>query len=289
MSCCRRSNGTSTPCRVMNWPPVAIGSMRANRHSCSISNSVWTHGIATITARQNCQTVSTGFSKHRWRHIYIWMPCWNSKNFPARGRNYPSSTGGVGQTRSRFAEGVYAGRRCDRSRTIATGSPELLPTFYSNHREGAPGKSQLRRKHTEVFGQVAEIQAEKLHCLGRWLRNRNSANRLERADERANRRSILSVGEKNRPRRFSAPSGKGHKQISHRVALERLGILRLLHRFRFADLAKQNPAAWKRYDSDNRRWRKDGRRRSRSFIGVFHSSRTSIPCPGRRRIDSPVN
>jgi hypothetical protein len=74
---------------------------------------------------------------------------------------------------------------------------------------------------------------------------------------------------KHRPRQFPAPSGKGHKQISHRVALERLGIMRLLHRFRLTSLPKQNPAAWKRYNSPNRRWRKDAQKARAYFKSLF--------------------
>lgn len=64
----------------------------------------------------------------------------------------------------------------------------------------------------------------------------------------------------NRPKDLPQPNKQGHKHISNRVALERLGILRLLHSFRIADLPKRNPAAWKRYNSVNRRWRKDAQK-----------------------------
>jgi hypothetical protein len=74
---------------------------------------------------------------------------------------------------------------------------------------------------------------------------------------------------KNRPKQLKKPGKQGHKYISHRVALERLGILRLLHRFRLADLPKRNPAAWKRYDSPNRRWRKDVQKARAYFKSLF--------------------
>jgi hypothetical protein len=73
----------------------------------------------------------------------------------------------------------------------------------------------------------------------------------------------------NRPKQFPAPSGKGHKQISQRVALERLGILRLLHRFRPAELREQLPVAWKKYNSANRRWRKDAQKAVSEFRQLF--------------------
>lgn len=74
---------------------------------------------------------------------------------------------------------------------------------------------------------------------------------------------------KTRPKRFPVPSGKGHKQISHRVSLERLGILRLLHQHRLPDLSKQNAAAWKRYHCPNRRWRKDAQKAVSEFHRLF--------------------
>lgn len=73
----------------------------------------------------------------------------------------------------------------------------------------------------------------------------------------------------NRPQRYPVPSGKGHKHISQRVALERLGILRLLHRHRLVDLPKRNPKAWKRYHSLNRRWRKDAQKAVAEFHRLF--------------------
>ncbi len=74
---------------------------------------------------------------------------------------------------------------------------------------------------------------------------------------------------KNRPKQLKKPGKQGHKYISNRVALERLGIMRLLHRFRFADLPKQNPAAWKRYNSPNRRWRKDAQKARANVKSLF--------------------
>ncbi|MGA2241541.1 MAG: hypothetical protein ABSH11_05830 [Verrucomicrobiota bacterium] len=74
---------------------------------------------------------------------------------------------------------------------------------------------------------------------------------------------------KNRPKQLKKPGKQGHKYISHRVALERLGIMRLLHRFRLADLPKQNPTAWKRYNSPNRRWRKDAQKARAYFKSLF--------------------
>jgi len=73
----------------------------------------------------------------------------------------------------------------------------------------------------------------------------------------------------NEPEGIQRPDRRGHKQISNRVALERLGIMRLLHRSRLADLLKENPAAWKRYNSPNRRWRKDAQKAKNCFESLF--------------------
>ncbi len=56
-----------------------------------------------------------------------------------------------------------------------------------------------------------------------------------------------------RPKTIPQPNDKGRKVISWRVALERLGIVRLLHRFPLRELSTECPAAWKRYGTANRR------------------------------------
>ena len=61
----------------------------------------------------------------------------------------------------------------------------------------------------------------------------------------------------NNPPEISRPDKRGHKKISHRVKLERLGILRLLSRFTLNELPTACAVAWKRYNSRNRRWRKE--------------------------------
>jgi hypothetical protein len=73
----------------------------------------------------------------------------------------------------------------------------------------------------------------------------------------------------NRPKQMPAPSGKGHKLISQRVALERLGIMRLLHCFRPVELREQLPAAWQKYNSANRRWQKDAQKAVAEFHQFF--------------------
>jgi hypothetical protein len=62
----------------------------------------------------------------------------------------------------------------------------------------------------------------------------------------------------NRPRDFRAPDGRGKKTLSYRVKLERLAILRLLHRFTLDELQSACPEAWHHYSkAPNRRWRKE--------------------------------
>ncbi len=72
-----------------------------------------------------------------------------------------------------------------------------------------------------------------------------------------------------RPPHIPKPNDQGNKRISDRVRLERLGILRLLHRFTLAELRKKSPAAWKRYNSPNRRWHKDAEKARGHFRELF--------------------
>lgn len=68
-----------------------------------------------------------------------------------------------------------------------------------------------------------------------------------------------------RPKRVPEPDGRGQKQISWRVALERLGILRLLHRYSLPALPTKCAPAWKRYDNPNRRWLREAEK-ARDFF-----------------------
>jgi hypothetical protein len=73
----------------------------------------------------------------------------------------------------------------------------------------------------------------------------------------------------NDPPGLSRPDKRGHKKISDRVKLERLGIMRLLNRFTPAELGTACPDAWKRYNSPNRRWRKDASMAGIHFRELF--------------------
>ena len=73
----------------------------------------------------------------------------------------------------------------------------------------------------------------------------------------------------NRPKDISKPNKQGHKDISHRVDLERLAIMRLLCRFTPTQLRENCPAAWKRYNTTNRRWRRDAEKARARFHSLL--------------------
>ena len=71
----------------------------------------------------------------------------------------------------------------------------------------------------------------------------------------------------NRPARYPAPNGQGHKPRDWRVALERLGMMRLLHQLRLRDMPLANAAAWKLYGK--REWYKERKRAGEMFRRLF--------------------
>jgi len=73
----------------------------------------------------------------------------------------------------------------------------------------------------------------------------------------------------NRPREIRVPSNQGRKRISDRVKLERLAIMRLLHRCKVAELRTVYPDAWKHYNTPNRRWHKDVEKAHAHFRELF--------------------
>ena len=73
----------------------------------------------------------------------------------------------------------------------------------------------------------------------------------------------------NRPREIRGPNKQGRKLISDRVKLERLAIMRLLHQCTVAELRSVCPNAWKRYNTSNRRWRKDVEKAHAHFREYF--------------------
>lgn len=77
----------------------------------------------------------------------------------------------------------------------------------------------------------------------------------------------------NRPNDIQPPSGKGYKLNDWRVALERLGIMRLLHEFRLSEVRNACPTAWKLYGK--REWYKERKRAGEMFHQIFPFLATS--------------
>lgn len=81
---------------------------------------------------------------------------------------------------------------------------------------------------------------------------------------------------KTRPRRWKRPRRvfpgarqKGRKSIEYRVALERLGLMRLLHWHRPAELRKEMPEAWKAICRKEQYFRREIREASKFFRRLF--------------------
>ncbi|MGB7747135.1 MAG: hypothetical protein WBN75_07600 [Verrucomicrobiia bacterium] len=72
----------------------------------------------------------------------------------------------------------------------------------------------------------------------------------------------------NRPQDIRVPNRKGrNKARDWRVALERLGMMRLLHRFRRREIEAKCPEAWKLYGK--REWYKERKRAGEMFHRLF--------------------
>jgi hypothetical protein len=72
----------------------------------------------------------------------------------------------------------------------------------------------------------------------------------------------------NRPKDVHRPDGKGrNKARDWRVALERLGIMRLLHAWKLRDMPIKCPEAWKLYGK--REWYKERKRAGEMFRRLF--------------------
>src|SRR5439155_4890371 len=69
-----------------------------------------------------------------------------------------------------------------------------------------------------------------------------------------------------RPRRvFPGARQKGRKLIEYRVAVERLGLMRLLHVHNPTQLREQLPDAWKKYRAKERSFRREIREARKFF------------------------
>jgi hypothetical protein len=80
----------------------------------------------------------------------------------------------------------------------------------------------------------------------------------------------------NRPKEWHKPlrvfpssSARGKKQIEYRVALERLGLMRLLHWHPPGDLPDLWPEAWEKYRRKQESFRREVRAASRFFRKLF--------------------
>lgn len=83
----------------------------------------------------------------------------------------------------------------------------------------------------------------------------------------------------NNPPGILRPDKRGHKKISDRVKLERLGIMRLLNKLTLTELKNHFAAAWKHYQSPNRRWRREASMAATHFRELF---------PFLRQNDTPL-
>lgn len=71
----------------------------------------------------------------------------------------------------------------------------------------------------------------------------------------------------NRPSVHSSPDGRGRKLRDWRVALERLGMMRLLHHYSLGQMPVKSPKAWKLYAK--REWYKERKRARAMFHQLF--------------------
>jgi len=68
---------------------------------------------------------------------------------------------------------------------------------------------------------------------------------------------------------FPGARHKGRKLLEYRVALERLGLMRLLHLHNPTDLREQLPEAWKKYRAKERSFRREIREACNFFRKLF--------------------
>lgn len=87
---------------------------------------------------------------------------------------------------------------------------------------------------------------------------------------------FISWLKKHRPKKWRRPrrvlpgaSQRGRKLVEFRVALERLGLMRLLHWHGPAEIRDQFPAAWKKYRHKENDFRREVREASKFFRALF--------------------
>lgn len=71
----------------------------------------------------------------------------------------------------------------------------------------------------------------------------------------------------NRPSNLPKPDRRGHRIVNKRVALDRLGIMRLLHLFTLAEMPRMCPAAFKKFKAAD--WYKERRSALLIFKSLF--------------------
>jgi hypothetical protein len=71
----------------------------------------------------------------------------------------------------------------------------------------------------------------------------------------------------NQPEGINRPDQRGRKLKDVRVALDRLGIMRLLHRFTLAEMPRRCPEAWRAFDGFD--WYKERKRAGAMFGKLF--------------------
>jgi len=77
----------------------------------------------------------------------------------------------------------------------------------------------------------------------------------------------------NRPQETPGPSGRGRKQRDVRVSLDRLGMMRLLHRFKLLEMEDACPEGWKAFQGYD--WYKERKRAAATFKSLFPFLATS--------------
>jgi hypothetical protein len=90
---------------------------------------------------------------------------------------------------------------------------------------------------------------------------------FRRYDDRAIVQAFRSWLKENRPGDCPEPSQRGRKRRDIRVALDRLGMMRLLHRFTLRQMRDYCPEAWKAFEGYD--WYKERKRARMTFRRLF--------------------
>ncbi len=129
-----------------------------------------------------------------------------------------------------------------------SGAPQDPMPPGENQPESGPTSEEIRPSLFWAAGEVGVFQIAWAHFTNEELRE-----------------GFYEWARAHRPKDLPGPDGRGHKVLSDRVGLERLGILRLT----LGELRAESPLGWKRYHAPNRRWRRDVQRACAHFRGLF--------------------